>query len=103
VTPPLLFYDSDCNLCDRTVSFVLRRERGPDFLFVPLQSAAARERLGPWGVQREDLSSMLVLAEGRLYRKSAALIEVLKRLEAPWNWLRIAVLIPRPLRDLAYR
>jgi predicted DCC family thiol-disulfide oxidoreductase YuxK len=103
VTNPLLFYDGDCNFCDRTVSFVLRHERGPEFRFVPLQSPAARELLGPLGVRATDLSSMLVLADGRLHRESAALIEVLRRLKAPWNWLRITAFVPQSVRGVAYR
>ncbi|MFT3817280.1 MAG: DCC1-like thiol-disulfide oxidoreductase family protein [Rubrivivax sp.] len=103
MTRPLLLFDGDCALCDRTVGFVLRHERAPEFLFVPLGSPAARLMLAPKGVDADALTSMLVLIDGRVLRESGALIAVLARLRSPWRCLRFVSLVPGRLRDAAYR
>ena len=101
---PILFYDGDCGLCDATVRFVLRHERGAEFRFAPLQAPLARRLLAPHGVAAGDLSSMLVLEGGRLWRESDAAARILRRLRMPWRLLAEAMaLCPRGLRDRAYR
>ena len=103
VSFPILFYDGVCNFCNATVRFVLSHEREPVFRFAALQSAQARALLAPLGVAAEDLSSMLVLYQGRLLRESDAALHVLSRLHAPWRWLSVFKIVPRALRDYVYR
>jgi predicted DCC family thiol-disulfide oxidoreductase YuxK len=103
VTAPVLLFDGQCNLCNATVRFILDNERWPDFRFVPLRSARARELLAPFDADPDDLSSVLVLEDGDLYRESEAALRVLRHLAAPWRWLSILKVLPRSIRDLGYR
>lgn len=103
MSEPVLLFDGECNLCNGTVRFVLEHETSAEFRFVPLQSPAARALLAPTGVDSADRTSILVLDGGLLYRESDAVVQVLGRLQAPWRWLRYVSLVPRPVRDHAYR
>ncbi|MGQ0696615.1 MAG: thiol-disulfide oxidoreductase DCC family protein [Panacagrimonas sp.] len=103
MSAPILFYDGVCNFCNATARFVLSHERAPEFRFAALQSAQARALLAPLGIAAGDLSSMLVLHDGRLLRESDAALHVLSHLAAPWRWLAVFRFVPRGLRDSVYR
>ena len=49
------------------------------------------------------LDSMVASCGGRRYRESSAVLRVARHLGAPWSFLWIFILIPRPLRDALYR
>jgi predicted DCC family thiol-disulfide oxidoreductase YuxK len=70
--------------------------------FAPLQSPAARRLLGRYGYHVPDLDSVVLVADGRAYRSSRAILEVLRRLDPPWSMLYCLVVIPRPLADAVY-
>jgi predicted DCC family thiol-disulfide oxidoreductase YuxK len=61
---PVLFYDGECGFCDRTVRFVLARDKKEDFRFAPLQSDAAKNMLSPLGADPRNLDTLYVLAPG---------------------------------------
>lgn len=97
----LLFFDGVCGLCSRSVDFVLARDRRELFQFAPLQGETARQLLPVAYVS--DLNSMVLLVDGRSFRKSSAAVRVLWRLSLGWQVLAALVwLVPLPLRDLAY-
>jgi predicted DCC family thiol-disulfide oxidoreductase YuxK len=104
----LVLYDGDCGLCDRSVRFLIARDRRDRLRFASLQSPWA-----PWALQRRGLpptreDSMHVLvgvgtpAEHLLLRSSAAL-HLAGAIGFPWALLRVFWIVPSPLRDLAYR
>ena len=58
-----LLYDGVCGLCNRMNQFVLRRDPGDKFRFVPLQSALARRTLTSYGRDSNDLDTFYVVAD----------------------------------------
>ncbi len=108
---PLLLFDGVCNLCNRSVQFVLRNEREPDIRFATLQSDGARRRLTElMGETRalaladadRDPESMLLVEDGRVYERSDAALRVSRHLRWPYRGLAVFLVVPRPLRDLVY-
>jgi predicted DCC family thiol-disulfide oxidoreductase YuxK len=109
VPPPLtqpthtLLYDGDCGLCDRTVQFLIRHDRYTAFFCVPQQSPHGQQILSRFNLPPEP-ASVIIIARGRIYTHSAAVIELYQTLGGPYAMLaRVFWLIPRPLRDFAYR
>jgi predicted DCC family thiol-disulfide oxidoreductase YuxK len=97
----ILFFDGVCGLCNKSVDFVLVRDRRGAIQFAPLQGDTARHLLPP--ADRENLDSMVLWVKGQSYRKSAAVVRVLWRLSAGWQILGTLLwLIPLPLRNLGY-
>lgn len=45
---------------------------------------------------------MVLIADDRLFTRSDAALEVLRRLGWPWSPLAVLRLIPRPVRDAVY-
>jgi predicted DCC family thiol-disulfide oxidoreductase YuxK len=80
----LVLFDGVCNLCESTVHFIIRRDRQKIFRFASLQSAAAQEILDRHDYAFDDLSSVLLLADGKVYRKSRAALQIIKHLHGGW-------------------
>lgn len=99
---PVLLFDGECAFCNGCVRWLLEHERHPRYHFAPLQSEAAAPLLAEHGIAQGDLGSMVVIDDGKLYRKSAAALHLLRGTRWPWRMLRIFALIPRGLRDAVY-
>lgn len=98
----VVLFDGDCAFCNGTVRWLLRHERAPRYQLAALQSESARPLLARYGIGADDLSSVLVIDHGRLYRKTAAALHLLRELRWPWPWLRVLGLIPPALSDRVY-
>lgn len=99
----VVLFDGECNLCNGTVQFLLRRDRQDRFRFAALQSAAGRRLLGTvWTVEPLP-DSVVLVAAGRVFLRSDAVLQIARRLPRPWSWAFALRWIPRPVRDLVYR
>jgi predicted DCC family thiol-disulfide oxidoreductase YuxK len=96
----VILFDGPCHLCQRSVRFVLARDRRGVFSFAPLQSPAARRLLGSVAPDRPE--TVVLVDGGGVYTRSDAVLRILARLGWPWRLLTIFRIVPRPLRDSAY-
>jgi predicted DCC family thiol-disulfide oxidoreductase YuxK len=84
---PLILFDGICNLCESTVRFIIGRDKKARFRFAALQSAAARQWLSDHRYADDELSSVLLIVDGKLYGKSRAGLQIAKRLDGAWPLL----------------
>jgi len=96
----ILAFDGVCTLCNGLVRFVYANDPGGRVRFVSLQSARAASLVGAPGVSAAD--TIVLLAGGRRYERSDAVLHLLLELQPPWPLGFAAILVPRPLRDAAY-
>ena len=99
---PVIFFDGICNLCNRSVKFILKNESKPQFLFASLQSDAAKNILLQYNIKNIDPTSILLLSNDKVYDKSEAVLEICKNLERPWRVFTIFKYLPVRLRDSLY-
>jgi predicted DCC family thiol-disulfide oxidoreductase YuxK len=100
---PIVFFDGECGLCDRTVSFILAHDSRRNLQLAPLQGETAAQRI-PADDRRQLNSIVLLDPQGRSWRHSAAIVRLLWALGGAWSaagWL--LWLIPAPLRNAGYR
>ena len=98
---PLLFYDGICGLCDRAVQFVLFTEASGKIRFAPLQGPTAAEHLP--ALDRSQLASLVLIKDGKFYRKADAVIQIAKYLKHPWKGvLTLLQIFPSGIRNLGY-
>lgn len=104
LTQEIVFFDGDCGLCHRAVTFLLPRDPdGSRFRFAPLAGTTLEARLS--APERAALPDSLVVfsTSGLWLVKSAAVRQMLWRLGPGWRLLsRLIALTPRPLADAAY-
>ena len=98
---PILLFDGVCNICDRSVQFVLDHDAAGAVRFASLQSRVGRELLAAHGVPPET-DSVVLIADGQAHVRSDAALATAARLDAPWRWLAAARIVPRPVRDAVY-
>lgn len=97
-----IYYDGACGLCRGWVRWILRRDGGARYRFAPLGGETFGARVPP--ARRSGMRGTVVLeaADGRLLLRSDAVLAVLRALGRR-RTAAVVSLLPRPLRDLAYR
>lgn len=100
-----ILFDGVCNLCNGFVQFVIRRDTAGHFRFASLQSAAGQAllaehhlTLGPVGPE-----TVMLVQNGRVFTHSTAVLHIARQLGGGWALLYAFVVVPRFLRDAAYR
>jgi predicted DCC family thiol-disulfide oxidoreductase YuxK len=103
----IVFFDGFCNLCNATVDFLIRHDRRGRLRFASLQSPRGLRECGSvhdGGPGSGGAPASVVLAhDGRLYRRSGAVLRAVALLGGPWRLAAVLLVIPRPLRDAVYR
>jgi predicted DCC family thiol-disulfide oxidoreductase YuxK len=99
----IVLYDGVCGLCDRSVRFLIRHDRGESFRYAPLQgeTAAALRRRHP--EIPEDLDTLVLVEDGQVHLRSRAAFLAARQLRFPYSLLAWLRALPRPLTDLAYQ
>ncbi|MGN7468678.1 thiol-disulfide oxidoreductase DCC family protein [Brevibacillus sp. SAFN-007a] len=99
----LLLFDGVCHLCNSAVRFILKRDPSGSITFASLQSETAQHILSRYSYDQSGLPSVVLIAHGRLYTKSDAILRVTRKLSGAWPLcFYLGRLIPRPVRDFAY-
>jgi predicted DCC family thiol-disulfide oxidoreductase YuxK len=100
---PIILFDGVCNLCERSVQFVIRNDRDARFRFASLQSPAAQRILAEFQYVEDELSSVLLIDNGQLYRKSRAALRIARQLDGAWPVLYYLFFwIPSFVSDVVY-
>jgi predicted DCC family thiol-disulfide oxidoreductase YuxK len=100
---PVILYDGVCALCNGAVRWMLREDRRGDFRFAALQSDFARRELSARGMDAGALNTMYLVADGKLFARSQAAIEIGWRLGGKWKFAAVvAWLVPWFIRDWMY-
>ncbi len=100
---PIVLYDGDCGLCNRTVAFVQARQAGPQLRFVARSSPAGQELIRRFAPEAGAGDSVVLIEAGRCWLRSTAALRLCRRLAWPWRWLAWLLVVPGPVRDAAYR
>jgi len=96
----IIFFDGVCNLCDAFISFVISHDKKKYFKIASLQGESAKIVL-PQELT-ESLSTVILFEGGRIYTKSTAALQILKRLHH-WSRLFIVfIILPYYIRDIFY-
>ena len=102
-SPSVVLFDGVCNLCEKTVQWIIRNDPSGHFHFASLQSAAARSLLQPLQHEDDSLSSVLVVIDGKVHRKSEAALQICKRLGGAWPLLYyLLAWVPTSVTDKVY-
>lgn len=98
----IVLFDGVCNLCDRSVQFILKRDKKGYFQFASLQSEVGQELLKKYDLPTEDFGSFVLIEKGKAYQKSTGALRVCRHLGAAWPLLYGFIIIPPFLRHGVY-
>lgn len=99
---PIVYFDGTCNLCDRSVNFILKRDTRKRFLFAQLQSEAGRNAQRQAGNMAIAPGTVLLYYRGKYYARSTAALYVLWLLGGWWRLSSLLFVIPAFMRNAAY-
>ncbi len=100
---PILFFDGECVLCNRTVQWLLRHERNNRLQFAALNSQTAETHLNNTRFEAHADSILLLEPDGQLFVASDAAFRTLPHLKTAWQALHVLMVFPRFLREPVYR
>ncbi|MCE9616266.1 MAG: thiol-disulfide oxidoreductase DCC family protein [Lentisphaerae bacterium] len=98
----IVLFDGVCNLCNRSVDFIIRHDSHHAIRLASQQSAAGRRLLAEAGMADAAGTSIVVLDGARIYTRSKAALVIARAMGAPWSLFYALILIPPPMRDSLY-
>lgn len=102
----VILYDGQCAMCSAIVRFVIKRDRHARYRFASLDSAAGKALLeqagqGAWPGEAVP-DTFRLIRDGRVYIKSGAALEVVRKLRGLWPVLYLFRAVPVRIRDYVY-
>jgi predicted DCC family thiol-disulfide oxidoreductase YuxK len=103
VQQPVILFDGVCNLCNASVDFIIKRDTEGVFQFAPNQTEAGEEIISRAGLDPFDADTVVLWEDGAAYFQSTAVLRIARRLGFPWRLAYGLMIVPRGIRDFAYR
>lgn len=102
-SPLVVLYDGSCGLCHKGVRYAQRRGRPGAYRFLAIEQPEAQALLASFGLADEAQDTMVAIEGGRAFVRSSATVRIACRFRWPHRWHMLLWLVPRPVRDAAYR
>jgi predicted DCC family thiol-disulfide oxidoreductase YuxK len=99
----VIFFDGVCNLCNHSVQFIIKRDHKDYFRFAALQSDIAKQKLSDFDLKAENLKTIILLEDGKVYLRSTAALRIARHLSGGWPILFGFIIIPAFIRDFVYQ
>lgn len=98
---PVFVFDGSCVLCSGGASWIMRRDHKCRIAFTPAAGDLGAALYHHYGLAIDD--TYLFLASGRAYGLSEGYFRVADEMGGAWRLLNLFRIVPRPIRDRAYR
>lgn len=96
----VVFFDGICNLCQSSVSYLIKHDKKSILKFASIQGAYAKSFLPADELQ--SMESVLFYDGKKLYKKSMAVLKLLKILGGWHRLLLLSYLVPAFIRNSLY-
>jgi len=98
----IVLFDGVCNLCNKSVQFIIRNDPKVKFRFAAIQSEIGQLLLGQLDLPLDQFDSIVYISDNKFYIKSTAVLQIIKELGLWWQLMYFFIIIPRFLRDMVY-
>lgn len=99
----LILFDGVCNLCNNSVTWVIKRDKKNTFLFAPLQSDFGAKIINDYNIDTVKTDSIILYeSNGKLSVKSSAALRIALGLGWPWKIISVFLIIPAFIRNVVY-
>jgi predicted DCC family thiol-disulfide oxidoreductase YuxK len=99
----VILFDGACNLCNRSVQFIIEHDKKNIFKFASLQSDFGKDLLNRFNEEDSIPDSVILYKDEKLFTESTAALMILKELGGGWQFLYLFILVPKFIRDAVYR
>lgn len=98
----ILLFDGLCNLCNKSVIFIIRHNKSASIFFSSLQSNYSQDLIIKYKLPKMELSTIFYIDNGKIYTKSTAWLKIFLQLDGLWPSLYLLIIFPRFLRNYIY-
>ena len=98
----IILFDGVCNFCNRSVNFIIDHDPAGYFHFAALQSETGKALLNRYHFSSDDLDTLILIEDDRIYSQSTAVLRILRRLEGWYSLFYDFIVVPPFIRDFFY-
>lgn len=98
----IILFDGVCNFCNYWVNFIINRDKKNKFRFASLQSEKGSLLLDKFNLTNQNLETIILITDGKAYKKSKAVFLILRHLHSWLKFLLILQVLPLFITDFAY-
>ena len=98
----IILYDGICNLCNKSIRFISKRDNKSQFIFISQQSDEAKKLMLKHHFNSESLDTIILITKDEAFSKSDAVLEISKNLSGLWFLFSYFKIIPQSIRNLLY-
>ncbi len=98
----IVLFDGVCNFCNGAVNFIIRHDADKKFKFTPLQSEIGEQLRAKYNIG-EDVDSIILVEDDRVYTHSTAGLRIAKGLGGIWPLGYTFIIVPAFIRDWFYK
>lgn len=99
----IVLFDGVCNLCNRTIQRIIKRDQNDVFRFAALQSEVGKKLVSERNIDTKKVDSIILIEPGvAYYVKSDAALQIGRQLKGYRTISRLLNLIPSGLRNIVY-
>lgn len=99
----IVLFDGVCNLCNESVSFIIKHDSKKLFKFASLQSEYAKNILTQYDKNFSGMHSIIYIEKGKIYDESNAALRISRHLDSFWRFAYLFIIVPKFLRDGVYK
>ena len=98
----IVLFDGVCNLCNNSVTFVIKRDKKDKFRFAALQEDAGKRLIEQYGIDTSKTDSIILIENGKAYVKSTAALRIARHLGGLYPLSYAFMIIPNFIRNWVY-
>lgn len=100
----IVLFDGICNLCNKSIIFIIKRDYKDVFRFAPIQSEIGKKLISTLKIDTVKVDSILLYIpkNEKLHTKSNAVLRIAQELKFPYNICSCFLIFPAFLRNSVY-
>ena len=98
----IILFDGECAMCNNYILFVAKNDSDDNFRFLSIQNKKIIELKKTYAIEEDNISSICIIDNNKIKRKSRAVLKIVSMLKFPYNLLTVFYIIPNFLRDIIY-
>lgn len=98
----IILFDGVCNLCNSTINFIIDQDKKDLFRFAALQSEQGKKFQEKFALNPNELNSVILIDEDKIYFKSDAVLIITEELGFPFRILNWFSFLPKSFKNSVY-
>lgn len=98
----VILFDGVCNLCNTSVTFVIKRDKTDTFRFATLQEEPGKSLLEKHAIDPSETDSIILVDGEKAYTKSTAALKIARHLGGGYPLLYGFMIVPKFIRNWVY-